>query len=345
MGTVSATIPKEQEAVGWLGTVSPITLEEEEAVARFYAGFEHEARPVEFWRHRLRLWWRDNPAFCEDWPLGMKMTAGGRIVGVIAAIPTRLWLAGRETTAASLTTWRVEKSHRSGSIGMFEAVLAVHALRVVIDGTPTPSVVPILNRFGFEHPRKHFASTRFVCNWWRMFKRSYGGRQVALTSSCIYLDARLAAAGEVDSLVDDLWARTRSQFDMVAVRDSAYLGWYCREGRSPGRFGVVVTDHAGRATAVAIGLDMGGGVAWLVDVWCDFNHSAAAAEVIARSRWHASRLGFHSLCVPHYDPAVAAVCGAIRGGDIPASVFFKSPHRRNKSHRSYWSAATGDFGV
>ncbi len=329
-----------------LGEISLITPDDEEAVARFYAGFEREARSIEFWRQRLLLWWRDNPAYCEDWPRGVKMIEGGRIVGVISAIPTRIRHEGRETIAASLTTWRVEKSHRSGSLVMFEAVLAHHARRTIIDGTPTPDVVHILKHFGFHRPHEHFTATRFVCNWWRVFMRGHGGRPPVLGSSRIYLDGQPAAPGQVEPLVDALWARTRHQFDMVAVRDSAHLQWFCCFGRLPGRFGVVITDGAGAAIAVAVGMDMGGGVAWLVDVWCDFSQPAALAAVVARSRWHTRRLGFHSLWVPHFHPAVAAACGPVRSHSIPMSAFFKSPASQNGKHLlSYWPVASGDFGV
>lgn len=345
MGAVSTITLREEEAVAREGGISAIQHGEEEAVARFYAGFEREARALEFWQERLHLWWRDNPAFGKDWPLGVKMTEGGRIVGVISAIPTRILSEGTETIAAALTTWRVERSHRSGSIGMFEAVLAQHATRVIIDGTPTPAVVHLLKRFGFERPREQFAATRFVCSWWRMFGRGVGARPVVLTSSRIFLDGRLMGAGEVDALVDDLWARTRSQFEMLAVRDSTYLRWFCREGRSPGRFAVVVTDGAGNATAFATALDMGGGVAWLVDFWGDFSQPGAAASVIDRSRWHARRLGFHSLWVPHFHPVVAGACGPLRHRHIPASAFIKPPHDCDGGQLSYWPVATGDFAV
>ncbi len=345
-GEVAAVDPRAEEALDRMGRISAIRPGEEEAVARFYAGFEREARPLEFWRRRLQLWWRDNPAYHEGWPLGTKMTAGGKIVGVIAAVPTRILYGGEEVVAASLTTWRVEKNFRSGSIGMFEAVLADHSERMVVDGTPTPGVVHLLRRYGFEQPRDQFAATRFVCNWWRMLKRRCGRPPAALLSSRLYLDSRPATEADLAPLVDDLWQRTRTQFATASVRDSTYLHWFCQQGRMPGRFGVVATGRDGRAAAMAIGLDMGGGVAWLVDIWGDFNHHAGIASVISRARSHARRLGFHSLWVPHFHPIVAGVCGEARSADIPASAFFRLPAAWEKSRApSFWSIASGDFGV
>ena len=325
--------------------VSPIEHHEVEAIACFYAGFEDESRPVEFWRDRLKLWWHSNPAFTKDWPLGVKLTAGGRVVGVLSAVPVRVKAGGRNAVGAALTTWRVEKDHRSGSIGMFEAVLQAHAGRPVFDSTPTPGVIRLLKHYRFHQPREHFQATRLICNAWRLIARACGSRAAPLAASHFYIDGRPATQVEASSLVDALWASHHAQFDDVGIKDAAYFNWYCHAGRTHGRFGLVVTDLTGRASGMAVCLDMGNGVAWLVDMWCDFTTPAAAAQIIARARQHATRLEFHCLWVPHFQPAIASACGS-RGSirQMPVNAFFKMPSAYEKSSSSCWTIAVGDFG-
>lgn len=326
--------------------ISPIEHGEVDAIAVFYAGFEGEKRPLEFWRERLRLWWAGNPAFHEHWHRGVKTTAGGRIVGVLAAIPLRIRNGGQDTVGAALTTWRVEKSHRAASMGMFEAVLQAHAGRPVFNGTPTQGVVRLLIHYGFHQPRAHFHATRFLCNGWSLLVRACGRKSATLPASIFFVNDRRSSLEEVALLVDDLWARHQPEFDNMCIKDGAYFRWYCHPGRTNGRFGIVATDSAGHAQGMAICLDMGSGVAWLVDMWCDFSSPEAVARLVVQARGHATRLGFHCLWVPHFHPAVASVCGTReRVRELPVSAFFRIPATAGEAPTSYWTLALGDFGI
>lgn len=325
--------------------ISAIGHDEVDAVAAFYAGFENEKRPLSFWQDRLRLWWHENPAFQPGWHHGVKMTSGGRMVGVLSAVPVRIRSGGSEAVGASLTTWRVEKDHRAGSIGMFEAVLAAHAGRPVFDSTPTQGVIRLLKHYGFDRPRTHLPAARLLCNGWTLLARACGAASASLGSSLFFVNARPAGLEEAATLVDDLWSHHPAPFDEMGVKDGAYFRWYCREGRSNGRFGLVVTDAAGRPAGMAICLDMGNGVAWLVDMWCDFSSPEAAAQLVSQARWHATRLGFHCLWVPHFQPVVAAACGRVRTRGLPVNAFFKLPAREEGSRSSHWTIAVGDFGI
>ncbi len=332
------------EAGSW--SLSRIEHGEAEAIARFYAGFEDETRPVEFWRERLRLWWSGNPAFDEDWYCGVKMISDGKLVGVLAAVPLRILSNGQPVIGAALTTWRVEKDHRVGSIGMFEALLQAHSDRPVFNGTPTQGVIRLLTHYGFEQPRLHFPAARFVCSRTRLLARAFGMPPAAIPGSSFFVNERPASAEEATSLVDDLWTSHRPGVACMGVKDGAWFAWYCRPGRTNGRFGLVVTDAGGRASGVAICMDMGNGVAWVVDMWCDFATPSAIAQVISHARRHATRLGFHCLWVPHFHPAIASACGPrTRIRELPVSAFFKMPPSKEKDPSSYWTAAIGDFGI
>ncbi len=326
--------------------ISPITPGEVDAIASFYAGFEQEKRPVEFWKERLKLWWQGNPAFEPGWPLGVKMTSGNRIVGVLCAVPVRTLHEGRQVVGAALTSWRVEKDFRTGSIGMLEAVLETHAHRPLFDTTPTPGVIRLLDHYGFDRPLKSFPAGRLLCNPWRLLTRALGAPPASIRDTLFFIDKRSAGVDEAAGLVDELWNRRLPAFDNMGVKDGAYFRWYSQPGRTNGRFGLVTTGPSGAATGMAIVLDMGKGVAWLADMWCDFGNAADVRQVVSTARHHVAGLGFHCLWVPHYQPSVAAACGRARVRSLPITAFFKMPKGTSPiPTSSYWTLAVGDFGA
>ena len=140
-----------------------------------------------------------------------------------------------------------------------------------------------------------------------------------------FINQRKASVDEAAALVDELWARLPRSMANMGVKDGAYFRWYTQAGRTNGRMGLVITDASGEPTAMAIILDMGKGVAWLADMWCDFGDTEVLKSLVAIARKHVSQLGFHCFWVPHYQPALAASCRRCRSHDLPISAFFKMP--------------------
>ena len=338
-----STVPDADIGSTW--AISRIALGDAEAIAVYYAGFENEKRPVSFWRERLRLWWQANPAFASDWHPGVKMTVGNQIVGVLCALPIRVLHDGRQVTGAALTSWRVDKEYRSGSIAMFEAAIEAHATRPLFDTTPTPSVIRLLNYYGFDRPRDAFPASKLIANPLRLLARLIKAAPIRLDKTHFFVNDKPVSADEASALVDSLWQRSISSTGTMGVKDGAYFRWYCHEGRTNGRFGVAITDAQGVATGMAVVLDMGDGVAWMVDMWCDFIDVAAIKKLISTARRHASRLGFHCLWVPHVSPTVANACGIGGPRPLPVSAFFKIPGGMPSPETSYWTIAVGDFGA
>ena len=346
MAAVLAGIPEKLDATSepsW--DISPIVLEDAAHLAHFYAHFESESRPEEFWRERLRLWWQANPAFTPDWNMGFKMVSGGNIVGVLCAVPVRILHQGKPVVGAALTSWRVHKEYRAGSISLLEEALAAHQGKPIFDTTPTAGVVRLLNHYGFDRPREHFPAARLLANPARLVGKFLGIAPASIQSSLHFIDDSPTTVDTAVDLAEKLWQRSPQPFETTVVRDGAYYRWYCESGRTNGRAGVIITDPAGSPTGMGVILDMGKGVSWLVDLWCDSSHSTATKKLLQSARKCAARMGFHCLWVPHFNKSVADVCSLHTNRKLPVSAFFKLPGGTPPSGSSYWTIAVGDFGA
>jgi len=103
------------------------------------------------WRTRFRWWWVDNP-FCEDEsPRGFLLrTADGHLVGFHGLIPCEYGRGGRRIPGLMTTTFFVRKAHRAAALGVFLRVNRLGNRHVLIDGTPSPEMCALLERFRFQ---------------------------------------------------------------------------------------------------------------------------------------------------------------------------------------------------
>jgi hypothetical protein len=104
-------------------------------------GFPSTTR--KFWTRALGLLQQRQPV--EGLPCyGIALEAGGTLNGVLLMLNQRRG----ETTFCNLSSWYVREEHRGAAPFMFSHALAAKGV-TYLDCSPTPEVVPVIERFGF----------------------------------------------------------------------------------------------------------------------------------------------------------------------------------------------------
>ncbi len=130
-------------------------------IAQFLAQFVRDGehpRPEqndhvpEMWCHRMDWWWTQNP-FCEpDSPRGITLETGdGEIVGFMGMIPWKYQVDEEIIPTLVTTSFFVREGHRSAVMGMLARVRRLSRDFQIVDGTPSPEMRMMLEKFGYRN--------------------------------------------------------------------------------------------------------------------------------------------------------------------------------------------------
>jgi hypothetical protein len=225
------------------GDVSP--------VVEYLASFAGENRSRRFWEARTFHWWKGNPFYSEDLPMGWVLIEGSKIVGFKGLIALPYKTGERTGVGFGATVWRIDKEHRGGAgLSFMAKTMELCSSYMVFNTTPTEGVKKILRYYGFsEIPASDRRYATFIAypgaNMLRLSNSRFwraGYRSLSVLSSYVHRRAKdfrvwgqfktvkphlsireAFATGEFERL----WRHTRERFELTRIRDARYLQWYC----------------------------------------------------------------------------------------------------------------------
>lgn len=118
-----------------------------------------EIHPESRWRERMRFWWDDNPAADAGQPWGWALRHNNRVVGFLGCVPVMYQFQGSPVPAVAASTWRVMEKHRGQSLRLFMPLFKLSREMPVLNTSPSPAVMQVLERSGFQSRRactRHF---------------------------------------------------------------------------------------------------------------------------------------------------------------------------------------------
>lgn len=311
-------------------------------LARFYAGFESERRPLPFWQERLGNWWRLNPGMRTGWCMGLAMLAGEQMVGAIAAVPLRVITPGGERLAAALTTARVESNWRFASLEMIDRLLDHHRGTWIFDSTPTSGMAKLLGLYQFEKLHRELVLEVLPGSFPSLLRRVAGSRTATSRTAPYYCNAQAAAEGPFEALADELWSLVGSRLGTTLVRDAAFCRWLCLSNPTRQITAFISTSGCGLPEAGAFCLDDGSGSLVVLDHWADPDRPRALPRLVSSIRRVASRHGF-SLIKWHEFTAQARRLGIRRAVENKSLV--RWPDGKLPTGEAHWTLLAGDLGL
>lgn len=103
------------------------------------------------WKRRLHDWWIANPFCSRKSPLGLMLRdSHGRLCGFHGFIPHDYRIGSRIVPALIATTFFVREHHRQAALGMLVRLKRFAADFHLVDGSPSPEVQLLLERFRFR---------------------------------------------------------------------------------------------------------------------------------------------------------------------------------------------------
>jgi len=230
-----------------------------EEIAAFLAAFVksgHLAAPkagddeAGKWRQRFRWWWPENPACRDETPTALVLREeNGGIVGFLGFIPVDYECGGLPVPSLVSTTFFVSPAHRGASIGLVGRLRALAKEFQIVDGSPSPEMVRLLGRLGYE-PAGERAQYFFPV-------RLPGRRLLAWAMRTASLAPHLAKTEECNEsrLVIDLGEIVRiPRIDDGVLRrclSPEGLAWMLRSGSDPRHFAGLVDSEG---TMLAFGI-------------------------------------------------------------------------------------------
>ncbi len=161
---------------------------EKRAIAAFLAAFVRDGelpfpRPGDddpaVWERRMGGWWDGNPHCREDSPKGFRLEhdeAG--LVGFSGYIPFDYEVDGVAVPTMVSTTLFVREGHRGAVMGLFAKQRAFAKTHQIIDGSPSPEVRRLLEKFGYpyagDRSQYFFPTRRFGGGFARALLRGIG---------------------------------------------------------------------------------------------------------------------------------------------------------------------------
>jgi len=121
-----------------------------DSLCDFLSSFPEEERSKDFWMHRLKFWWDNNPAFHEAFNRGWIIKHEDRIVGFYGNIPLLFQLNKKGIVSSNGTTWHVLPEYKSRSILLFRKLLLDSNETILFSTTPRAHLTTLLKKFGFQ---------------------------------------------------------------------------------------------------------------------------------------------------------------------------------------------------
>jgi hypothetical protein len=155
-------------------TIRPLLLGDLPALARFNEAFSPDSARSSMWEARMEHWWPQNPAFNEEWTLGMLLENSGEIVGCIVGIPLRILIDGQIKLGALRGTWRVQQPSRSHSLALAMALDARYADFPSLNGTASENAFTICPALGYSRLRAQLPLSIVVAGWLHLIANKLG---------------------------------------------------------------------------------------------------------------------------------------------------------------------------
>lgn len=311
-------------------------------LARFYAGFESERRPLAFWQARLRNWWHQNPAMHAGWCMGMGMLVGEQMVGAIAAVPLRLTTSDGQRVAAALSTARVESNWRFASLEMIDRLLDHLRGTWIFDSTPTSGMAKLLGHYQFVKLHRQLLLDVLPGSLPSLLLRMAGSRPAPGRPAPYHRNGQPAAEEPFEALADELWGLIGSRLGTTLVRDAAFFRWLCVDNPTRQITAFISTSACGRPEAGAFCLDDGSGSLVVLDHWADPEKPRALSRLVSSIRKVATRHGF-PLVKWHGFAGQAQRWGIRRAVENKSLV--RWPDGTPSTGGAHWTLLAGDLGL
>lgn len=104
----------------------------------------------EIWHARLKHWWDENPAAAGPIPRGWILRHDSEIIGFLGCVPVIYSYQKVEVPTVAASSWRVLEQHRSQSLRLFMPLYKLSQEMPVLNTSPNPAVMQILQRSGFD---------------------------------------------------------------------------------------------------------------------------------------------------------------------------------------------------
>ena len=232
-----------------MAAIREVIASDYERLALFLKSNGRRKESQQQWLSRFLGWWEANPAFSESkTPRGWILLVADSIEGFVGVIPVEIWVKGKIKILFSITTWRVTDEHRINSLGLIQKIIEVGNRHILICTTPNDRVQAVLEKMHFSPLHKEeqsFAniypgpldgafvrirailgldnklSLRMIISFTNWFENLVGNVLKPTERD----EFNLREVGYPDSEFEDLWLRTRSQYQMTQARTLAYIKW------------------------------------------------------------------------------------------------------------------------
>lgn len=354
-----------------MAEITPVTEKDYAALATFLSGSPEMAAPLDFWRGRFKVWWEGNPAFpAPGLERGWALRSEGKIAGFIGSVPSQILLGGKPAVAVNSTTWIVAPDRRGSmaALGLLTKQLEESKDRLLVNATPTPPVVAIIERLGYRPlpgggERESFlfldaaAAARASLGRLSMIPgiaRAAGLALAARQATRLRLESPLQAKilDDYSADLDALWERTKGAYDTTNARTADVLRWHCRDEAFPKTLlGCFEGSRLCGFMILRPKKRRGLSVLECCDLWGEADKARPSlAALVSLARERAAAGGHQMLMLPHFTKALGAFYGSLGliEGPAPArKAYYKaSPELVSlvENGRAYFTGLQGDAG-
>ena len=355
-----------------MSEVTPVFGEDYDLLSTFLAEFPGVTRTKDLWRDRLVHWWDNNPAFSGDIPRGWVIRDADRIVGFLGNIPSLFRSGGRNIIAFSATNWRVLPAYRGQSLELRMRLIAAARDSILFQTTPNDSVVVILEGLKFElmpgvDQRRSYVITSLEKKIREKLKLGPTLRPVfrLLTVPLRWVPTlRIGRVSSEPGLTvrnldhagaefDDLWERTKDQFEATSVRTARVLGWYCFTSpfRKKELFGCYRNGQLVGYAICLVNRTTRLGSLECIDLWTESADSGVTKALILELKEFGRRNRYGVVLVPHFSSVVEEMCA--KAGMLIREAVYKRRYMRAASEllptihgpSCYFVVAQGDYAL
>ena len=343
-----------------------------DALSSFLASFPGEWLTKELWRDRLRFWWELNPAFSVNTERGWLLKTEDKVVGFLGNVPSLLQVGHRIVTVYNATTWRVMPEFRAYTLGMLLKLMRASRTTLLFDTTPSDDVTRILEAFKFRLlPGGDKGSCVAITSLDKVVKHKL---RLGLVPTALIRSFTLPASPflrlglnklrpvpglavrrlpHADERFDQLWERTRHQYENTNVRTSKVINWYCF-GWSNRRKELFACYQDDRLVGYMICSDSkGSSLRPLIcaDLWVDSEDMDIAKALLFAVKEYSEAKGCGIIEVSRCNSFARMLCSEMRMPPRKSAVpreYMKVPSGLSDSileSNTYFVRAQGDFGL
>jgi hypothetical protein len=343
--------------------IRQITTSDYNALAEFLSAFPGDERSSRQWLLRFRHWWDENPAYDENWVRGFVITDVDRIVGFVGSFPTFFQYEGHIIKAFNGTTWRVLEGFRNYSIDLWLKNREISNHVLSFNTTPTDNVIKLIGKLNYRLlPWGSKQESIYLLKISHYFKHVAGKKNRRYTiflSPVIYikqlwLNVRKISSfsfkiqESADSLFDELWERTKKQFENTNLRTADTVNWYSQSSTLVGIFKEeILTGYAILAESTTHVKEL-----YLADLWIFYKSDNQ--ELIRSIVGFAIELGRKKGCTivrfPHFNDTLSTSFrkAGLLQKKTPRRNYYRMPLGMKSDFtkaNSYFTLMQGDYGI